>query len=887
LILHPVGSVILEITLQNGRKVEITPYHSLFTLREGEVVPVKGDELSIGSYVVVPKCFPEPTAYKKELDLLEEYRALSPDKTRSINLYGVNGILKDNTIKLLIKNYILATHTPQFWGNVYNDFVRYNYLPFNAWRVLPREHQGRFAGCRIGNKRNNEFSLPSRLPISQDLIELLGLYAAEGSSFTGRTNRVVWSFGAHERQLITHTQTLICRVFGYDAAPHYAHASATTIQIDSLAVAVLFRDILGAGGSSHEKKIPQLIFNVAPFLRERYLIAYAAGDGHPSPRFTAHLIDGTSFSAEERNKFTLASASRELVDDLSYLLFSLGKTFSLGTATAKSGREIAVVYKGARKVAKLPATLSWRLEFYWNTNSSYVNRVPVQETIEHISWVRPYSFSVSTRGGITLEKIDTLVDSARITLFPATPRFLSSDLGVLKVTNIRTIPYSHPWVYDFSVPGGENFVGGSAPIMVHNSLDEAMAGFAKNISVTLLANGGVGGVRVVDDGRGIPVDVHKQTKKSALETVMTTLHAGGKFGGDSYKVSGGLHGVGVSVVNALSKQLIAEVCRDGRRWRQEYERGVPTTKVKETGKCQGSGTTITFIPDSEIFKDKDIRFDWNTVLNHLRQQAYLTAGVNIKIRDEREKEEYLHKSYAFCFESGIRSYVEYLNRGQKAKHESIFYVAKEVNEIQVEVALQYIDDLGTREEAFANNIYNPEGGAHITGFRTALTRVLNDYARKNSYLKDKDNLTGEDVREGLTAVISLKLREPQFEGQTKAKLGTPEARGAVEGVFGEAFGAFLEESPQEARAILGKVILALEARKAAKAAKETVLRRGALEGLTLPGKLADCQSRKAEDSELFLVEGDSAGGSAKMGRDRRTQAILPLRGKILNVERAR
>ncbi|MEK7085153.1 MAG: ATP-binding protein, partial [Patescibacteria group bacterium] len=391
--------------------------------------------------------------------------------------------------------------------------------------------------------------------------------------------------------------------------------------------------------------------------------------------------------------------------------------------------------------------------------------------------------------------------------------------------------------------------------VVDNSIDEALAGFAKNISLTFLPDNVV---RVVDDGRGIPVDIHKQTKKSALETVMTTLHAGGKFGGDSYKVSGGLHGVGVSVVNALSKKLVAEVCRDGRKWRQEYARGAPTSKVKEIGKCQGSGTAVTFEPDPAIFKE--IRFEWNTVLNHLRQQAYLTAGVNIQIRDEREKEEYLHKSYAFCFESGIRSYVEYLNRGQKAKHESVFYVAKEASSINVEVALQYIDELSVREEAFANNIYNPEGGAHITGFRTALTRVLNDYARKNGYLKEKDSLTGEDVREGLTAVISVKLREPQFEGQTKAKLGTPEARGAVESVFGEAFSSFLEENPQEARAILEKVILALEARKAAKAAKETVLRRGALEGLTLPGKLADCQSRKAEDSELFLVEGDSAGG---------------------------
>ena len=420
--------------------------------------------------------------------------------------------------------------------------------------------------------------------------------------------------------------------------------------------------------------------------------------------------------------------------------------------------------------------------------------------------------------------------------------------------------------------------------VVDNSLDEAMAGYAKNISVTLLSGNKV---RVVDDGRGIPVDIHKQTKVSALETVMTTLHAGGKFGGDSYKVSGGLHGVGVSVVNALSKSLNAQVCRDGARWEQDYTRGKPDGKTKKIGACKGSGTAIIFEPDAEIFKE--IKFSWDTILEHLRQQAYLTAGVKIQIRDEREKEKHLNNSYAFCFESGIRSYVNFLNRRQKVKNETIFYTSKEVGGIEVEVALQYVDDLTARELAFANNIYNQEGGSHLTGFRTALTRVLNDYARKNGYLKDKDSLTGEDVREGLTSVIAVKIQNSvlQFEGQTKSKLGNPEARGAVESVFGEAFSSFLEENPSEARAILEKVILALEARKAAKAAKDTVLRKGILDGLTLPGKLADCQSRKAEETEIFIVEGDSAGGSAKMARDRKFQAILPLRGKILNVERAR
>ena len=421
--------------------------------------------------------------------------------------------------------------------------------------------------------------------------------------------------------------------------------------------------------------------------------------------------------------------------------------------------------------------------------------------------------------------------------------------------------------------------------VVDNSVDEAMEGYAKNISVTLLSDNKV---RVVDDGRGIPVERHAQTKKSALETVMTTLHAGGKFGGDSYKVAGGLHGVGVSVVNALSRWLEAKVCRDGSLWAQEYTRGKAKSAVKKIGKCGGSGTAVTFDPDPEIFKE--IEFDWNRVLTRMREQTYLTPGLKITVEDKREKEEHNHRSHSFYFEGGIRSYVLHMNRGFAAKNENIFYVSKELDGILVEVALQYVDDLQAREHSFANNINTPEGGMHLTGFRTALTRTLNDYARKNNFLKaDDENLTGDDVRDGLTAVISVKIgnAQLQFEGQTKAKLGNPEARGAVETVFGTAFADFLEEHPSDARSIIEKVLLAMRARKAAKAAKDTVLRKGVLDGLTLPGKLADCQSRNAEEAELFLVEGDSAGGSAKSARDRRTQAILPLRGKILNVERAR
>jgi len=434
------------------------------------------------------------------------------------------------------------------------------------------------------------------------------------------------------------------------------------------------------------------------------------------------------------------------------------------------------------------------------------------------------------------------------------------------------------------------YVGSTGPDGLHhlikevvdNSRDEAMAGFAKNISVTMLPDGR--SVEVSDDGRGIPVDIHSQTKKSALETVLTTLHAGGKFGGGSYKVSGGLHGVGVSVVNALSSDMKVEVCRDGKRYVQEYSRGVPKYKVKEIGKAETTGTTVTFTPDEQVFGK--VEFDCKRVLGYLREQAYLTKGVRIIFSDLRSTPPFY---YGFRFEGGIKSFLDYLNiDGDKSIQDRVFYVDKEYNGINVEVAFSYNDGIETSELAFANNVHNPEGGMHLTGFKSALTRTLNDYARSEGYIKEKEeNLSGEDVREGLTAIVSVKILNPQFEGQTKAKLGNPEARTAVETVVNVSLKEFLEKYKSDAEHIIGKCLLAAKARKAAKAAKDTILRKGALEGLTLPGKLADCQSKKAEDAELFIVEGDSAGGSAKQARDRRTQAILPLRGKILNVEKSR
>ena len=431
-----------------------------------------------------------------------------------------------------------------------------------------------------------------------------------------------------------------------------------------------------------------------------------------------------------------------------------------------------------------------------------------------------------------------------------------------------------------------------------NSRDEAMGGYADHIEVALLPGNRI---RVVDNGRGIPVDIHPKTKVSALETILTVLHAGGKFGGEDsgYKVSGGLHGVGSSVVNALSVFMKAEVHKEGQVWTQEYSQGKPKFKVKAVGKTKEQGTVITFEPDIEIFKE--IKFNFQRVVDRLREQAYLCKKLKVVVIDAREysgkidleNETYMKDmdyevpSFSFYFEGGLVSMVRSLALHQKKVQDKIFHVDKNAGDINVEIALQYVDDIAPKIVPFANNIYTMEGGMHLTGFKTALTRLINGYNKEKKILKDGESFDGQDVLEGLIAIVTVKMPEIQFEGQTKAKLGSPEARGAVETVFGEAFAMFLEENPDEAKAIISKAVLALRARKAAKAAKDSILRKGMLEGFTLPGKLSDCQSKDAADSEIFIVEGDSAGGTAKQGRDKKTQAILPLKGKPLNVERAR
>ena len=413
-----------------------------------------------------------------------------------------------------------------------------------------------------------------------------------------------------------------------------------------------------------------------------------------------------------------------------------------------------------------------------------------------------------------------------------------------------------------------------------NSIDEAIAGYATKVEVVLLEDGGV---QITDDGRGIPVDKHPKTGMSTLETVLTVLHAGGKFGGGGYKVSSGLHGVGSSVVNALSTKMIAEVVRDGQRYRVMFATGGIVEPLKKVGKTdRPTGTRIIFYPDPTIFKET-VDFDYKWVVNYLRHQAYLTKGVYTSVVDERTGDR-----QAFYFEGGIQSYVKHLNLGKDVLADAPFYVEKQVEDCMVEIAVQYNDTYIETVKPFANNVLTPDGGTHLVGFRSALTRVINDYARKNSLLKEKeDNLTGDDIREGLTAIILVKLPDPQFEGQTKNKLGNPEMRRYVEQVMNEYFSYYLEENPGVAKKIVGKATLAARARKAARAARDNVIRKGALDGMGLPGKLWDCSSKSPSDSEIYIVEGNSAAGSAKEGRDSKTQAILPLRGKVLNTERAR
>jgi DNA gyrase subunit B len=413
--------------------------------------------------------------------------------------------------------------------------------------------------------------------------------------------------------------------------------------------------------------------------------------------------------------------------------------------------------------------------------------------------------------------------------------------------------------------------------IVYNSVDEAMAGYCNRISITIQKDNSI---KVEDNGRGFPVEIHPTTGKSALETALTTLHAGGKFGGGAYQVSGGLHGVGAKAVNALSEWLRADIKRDGKHYCMEFKQGIPQSLVQELGPAEGTGTTITFLADKEIFSS--VVYDYDILAERIREVAYLNKGLEISISDESRDIE-----QTFYFEGGISGYVHHLNRNREVRHPKPIYILKQVDTTTVEIAFQYNDGYSESIYSFANCVNTIDGGTHLTGFRTALTRVLNDYARKNKLMKEEDpSLTGEDVREGLTAIVSVRLVEPQFEGQTKGKLGNAEIKSIVESVMSDQLALYLEEHPDDARSIMDKCFTAARAREAARRARDLILKKSSLDGGTLPGKLADCSEKDPENSELYLVEGESAGGSAKQGRNRRFQAILPLRGKILNVEKA-
>jgi len=893
LIRHKVNSEILQITLQNNRQIEITPYHSLFTLKGGRVIPIEGKEIKIETAIVVPKIWPELNSPLKKIDLIDELLKLPGAKTKKINLYGLSPLLKsDEILSQKIKQNIPKIKKTLF-GNkrkrdsFWRDYLRYDYLPFNLIRGLFEKDLKKIKSIAfLGNKRWDSWRLPIELEISPELIKLLGIFAAEGTVETDKRGlyKVVFSFGSQEKELINYTIELIKKVFGIKPTLNYAHHTAKTVHISSFLIGLIFKEILKTGENSSNKKVPDLIFNLDSRLRERYLIGYLAGDGYPTELWTRHLIQNTAPSEEERRKFTLVTKNRYLASNLSYILSSLNKTYSLGRRKRKAGKRfIRIIYKGRKKWSEIKSQkFSFAIDFYWNTNSSYINYLPSREIISKVIWGWPHEFSLNFygNGGVSHNKVLALLEKQKLVLHQGALDFLNSDLGILRVRKIEKIKYKKPYVYDISIPNGENFVGGFSPVCCHNSIDEAIMGYCSEIKVTLLPQNRV---KVEDNGRGIPIERHPQTKKSALETVMTTLHAGAKFGGKVYSSTGGLHGVGVSAVCALSDWMRVEVCRSGQRYFQEYSKGEAKTKVKKVGKCKQTGTTVIFQPDSGIFETP--RFDSKKVLDFLRQQAYLNKGVRIIFSGQRVKPE---ANYSFYFEGGLPSYIRYLTRGVTSRHPNIFSGSGEKNGVEVEAALQYTEEYECYEESFANNIFTPDGGTHLTGFRTALTRTFNDYARKNGFLKESDeNLTGEDIREGLTGVVSVKIKEPQFEGQTKAKLGNPEAKVAVEGVVTETLTDFLERNPFDAKAIIENCLMVAKARKAAKAARETVLRKGILEGLALPGKLADCSSRKPEESELYIVEGESAGGSSRQARDRHFQAILPLRGKILNVERAR
>ena len=867
LIRHRVNSEILRVSLTGGRFVEITPYHSLFTLENGKVVAVRGRDLKVGGFVVVPRKGWSVDAKTEKIDIIAELLKLSPRLTQKVYLYNVQKIVYEPSLKQELKRALKKKR------RIY-DFYWYDYLPFNILRSLSDEAINKLKyACKIGNRN---CKLEPFLKINDSLVELLGLYTAEGSLRYDKKNdhkATVFSFGKTEEALKNYTANLIQGVFGYTPSLIKAHSTADNLYIYSDFVSLLFEEVFKAGSRSIEKRVPELIYNLDVSLRQQYLVAYLAGDGYPSEEFTHHLINKTMPSPNDTKEFSFNTASSELSVTLQYLLAGLGKTYSVRNYPSQKG---FLIQQNIPRVFNRNS--GYRFDFYWNGRASYTMHMPFKSIVE-----RCYDNQMNNRihtkqKGISIQKLNELLEKKQITLLGDGERFIQGDLGLAKIIKIETIPYKRKWVYDLSIPNEENFVAGIGAVVCHNSVDEALAGYCKDIDVVVHPDNSVS---ITDNGRGIPVDIHKTEKKPAVEVALTTLHAGGKFDHRAYKVSGGLHGVGVSVVNALSDWLEVEVKRDGKIYHQRYERGKTVSKLTVIGKSTTTGTKITFKPDKTIFSKID--FSYDILSQRLRELAFLNKGLKIKLIDER-----LEKEATFEFDGGIVSFVEYLNKNKNPLHNKVIYFEKTQDDVILEGALQYNDGYAETIFSFANNINTVEGGTHLSGFKSALTRAINQYAKGKNLIKgDEIGISGEDVREGLTAVISVKVPNPQFEGQTKTKLGNSEVEGLVASASLDALSAYFEENPSVANKIIDKVIIASRAREAARKARELTRRKGALEGAGLPGKLADCSERDAALCELYIVEGDSAGGSAKQGRDRRFQAILPIKGKILNVEKAR
>ncbi|MDI6737561.1 MAG: ATP-binding protein [Nanoarchaeota archaeon] len=837
---HKVNSKIYRVKLTGGRYVEITPYHSLFGYTNGKLTAIPCDNLKAGDKIAIPRKPWDAPTETKAIDIIDELLKLDSSKTGLVYLYSVKDIVYEPQIKREIKNILKIKQ------RLY-DYHNYDYMPFNLLRALSNESVQKIKQhCTIGN-RNHQIS--PFLEVSRELVELLGIYAAEGCirhDASQRHNALMFSFSSKEDRLIDYTLSLIKRVFNYNASRKPAHATADNVQIYSGFLFLLFEHVFKAGGRSIQKRVPSLIFNVSRHLKERYLLGYLSGDGCPSIIFTRHLTAGT-LPEGISIKLAFNTSSRELAIGMQYLLSSIGKTYSLRETHPENTKASLFVDVHGRTISIQSMNTSYGFDFYWDCNSSYSNYVPYEEFVSDSHWSIKQRIKKGQEG-LSIKNICCLERNGKIALKEGAKRFIEGDLGLSRIQEINEIDYSHKWVYDISVPNGENFIAGHGAIACHNSIDEALAGHCNHISVIMHSDGSIS---IFDNGRGIPVDIHPEEKRPAVEVVLTMLHAGGKFDKKSYKVSGGLHGVGVSAVNALSEWLEVKVKRNGNIYTQRYERGKPVTEVKTVGKTEETGTEVRFKPDREIFTTLDYQYD--ILLNRVRELAFLNRGLKIDIREEATG-----KKQEFMFEGGIKEFVSYLNRGKKPLHEDVIYLAKEESNIQIELAMQYNDGYLENEYSYVNNIHTIEGGTHVSGFRTALTRVINNYIKKSKMTDEA--LSGDDAREGLAVIISLRVPEPQFEGQTKTKLGNSNVKGIVDSMITTSLAQYFGEHPRVARIITEKCVLAAKAREAARKARELTRRKTALSSGSLPGKLADCQESDPAKCEIFLVEGDSAGG---------------------------